>query len=77
MKVSFCWPYELYIFPLAPLHHVKTNVKILMAYLIVPVADTALVRMRRAHAVAAIVEEVASQKGRRASERDLLRFPGD
>ena len=41
---------------------------------IIPVADAALVRMRRAHPVAAVVEEAAGQNGRRASEPNL---PGD
>ena len=41
---------------------------------IIPVAQAALVRMRRAHPVAAVVEEATSQKGRRASEPNM---PGD
>src|SRR5580704_19449624 len=41
---------------------------------IIPVADAALVRMRRAHAVAAVVEEAAGQNGGSAPEPDL---PGD
>src|SRR6202040_2209505 len=40
---------------------------------IIPVADAALVRMRRAHAVAAVVEEAAGQNGGRAPEPDLSR----
>jgi hypothetical protein len=41
---------------------------------VIPVARALLVRMRRAHAIAAIVEEAAGQEGGRASEPDL---PGD
>ena len=37
---------------------------------IIPVADAALVRMRRAHPVAAVVEETAGQNGGRAPETD-------
>ena len=37
---------------------------------IIPVADAALVRMRRAHPVAAVVEETAGQNGGRATETD-------
>jgi hypothetical protein len=41
---------------------------------IIPVAHAVLVRMRRPHAVAAVVEEAPGQNGGRASEPDL---PGD
>jgi hypothetical protein len=37
---------------------------------IVPVTHTKLVRMRRAHAVAAVVEEATGQNGGRALEPD-------
>ena len=40
---------------------------------IIPVAHAALVRMRRAHAVAAVVEEAAGQNGGRAPEPDPSR----
>ena len=41
---------------------------------IIPVAHAALVRMRRAHPVAAVVEEAAGQNGRKVSEPNM---PGD
>ena len=41
---------------------------------IIPVAHAALLRMRRAHPVAAVVEEAAGQNGRRAAEPNM---PGD
>ena len=41
---------------------------------IIPVTHTELVRVRRAHAVAAVVEEATGQKGGSAPELDL---PGD
>jgi hypothetical protein len=37
---------------------------------IIPVADAALARMRRAHPAAAVVEETAGQNGGRAPETD-------